>query len=209
MHLSRFFILILLLSLFQSPLIEGATVNGRIVSKVLPDPGDFVVYLKPLSPTPVIPSAGGASGISNPQRSSKTYRMDQKGMTFIPHILPIPVGSRIIFGNSDDEMHIVHSTSEAEKFNFSVLPKKESPPKAFNRVGEIQILCDIHQQMLAYILVLETPYFSTSDQGGNFRIDQVPPGKYRLATWHEKYVSREKIIDVKRRTSRLSVELLY
>lgn len=115
-------------------------------------------------------------------------RMDQKNLVFIPHVLPILVGTTVEFMNSDDVLHNVFSPDNcAEKFNLGTWPKGEIRTYTFKNPGCFSVmLCNVHPEMEAYIVVLETPYFSVSEKDGSYIIKNVPAGKYSLKIWHEK-----------------------
>ena len=124
--------------------------------------------------------------------------MDQKNLTFVPHVLPILVGTTIDFQNSDDVLHNVFSPDKCvHKFNLGSWPKGEKRSFKFDEPGCMAvILCNVHPEMEAYILTLETPYFALSDENGNYEILNVPAGKYTLKIWHTRLVGEEKEITV-------------
>lgn len=123
--------------------------------------------------------------------------MDQKNLTFIPHVMPILIGTTVDFINSDDVLNNVFTPSWAgRRFNLGTYPKGIVRSFTFNRVGEVIILCNIHPEMEAYILVLKNPFFAITDKEGKFSIAEVPPGKYTLRAWHEDLKSQAKIVSV-------------
>lgn len=142
--------------------------------------------------------------------SQTTYLMDQKQLTFIPHILPVVVGAKVDFPNNDKVAHNVFSLSRAKKFNLGSYKSGESKTVVFDQPGVVDLRCDVHQEMNAYILVLKNPYFAVTDKEGHFTIPDhrslqahgikdvppLPPGQYLIKTWHEKL-----------KTARLKVEV--
>jgi len=110
--------------------------------------------------------------------------MDQKGMKFIPEVLPVLVGTSVEFPNHDNTWHNVFSPSEAKKFDLGLYPPGENRSVTFNKVGVLKILCNVHPNMEAHIVVKEHPYFRVSDTQGNYRIPALPLGKYTLEVWH-------------------------
>lgn len=118
----------------------------------------------------------------------ESARMDQKNLTFIPHVLPILAGTTVDYLNSDDVMHNVFSPDQCvEKFNLGTWPKGKSRSYTFKKPGCISVmLCNVHPEMEAFVLVLETPYFAVSAKDGAYTIKNVPTGKYELKIWHEK-----------------------
>lgn len=115
-------------------------------------------------------------------------RMDQKNLTFIPHVLPILAGTTVDFRNSDDVLHNVFSPDKcAEKFNLGTWPKGESRSYTFKNPGcNSVMLCNVHPEMEAFIVVLESPFFAVSEKDGSYSINNVPAGNYTLSVWHEK-----------------------
>jgi plastocyanin len=119
--------------------------------------------------------------------------MDQKNLTFQPHVLPVLVGTTVNFLNSDDVLHNVFSPDKcAEKFNLGSFPKGQKRSYTFNDPGCVSVmLCNVHPEMEAYIFVLETPYSAVSEKDGSYVIKDVPPGKYILKIWNERMKSKD------------------
>lgn len=111
--------------------------------------------------------------------------MDQRGMKFVPRVLPILRGTTVSFLNSDPVRHNVF-TPDGDKYNLGTWPTGESKPVVFARSGVFRQLCNVHPEMEAFIVVLDNPYFAVTDDAGKFRIEGVPPGTYALTTWSEK-----------------------
>ncbi|MBI4618136.1 MAG: hypothetical protein HY720_31340 [Planctomycetes bacterium] len=111
--------------------------------------------------------------------------LDQKDYEFVPRVLPILVGTTVRFTNSDDVRHNVHDSGDPSRLDFS-FRLGEVRTGIFEEPGVVTIRCRYHSQMVAYLVVVETPWFATSDEEGAFEIDRVPPGNYRLTFWHEK-----------------------
>ncbi len=125
-------------------------------------------------------------------------KMDQKNLSFIPHVLPVVIGTTVDFLNSDDVLHNVFTPEKcAEKFNLGTWPKGQTRSYTFKNPGCISVmLCNVHPEMEAYILALETPYFALSAKDGSYTIKNVPAGKYTLKIWHEKLKGNPVSIDV-------------
>jgi hypothetical protein len=123
----------------------------------------------------------GAFELPEPGRAS----MDQRNQTFVPHVLAITVGTTVDFPNSDMTFHNVFSLSKTRAFDLGRYSRGKSKAVRFDRPGVVQVFCDIHSHMSAYILVFAHRYFAVTDQAGAFTIAGVPPGSYTLAVWHE------------------------
>jgi len=132
-----------------------------------------VVYLDP--------APGGALEGDGTARAT----MDQRDETFVPHVLAITVGTTVDFPNSDVTFHNVFSLSKTRRFDLGRYPRGRSKSVRFDRAGVVQVFCDIHSHMSAYILVFEHRYFAVTDSRGGYEIPGVPPGTYRLVAWHE------------------------
>lgn len=149
---------------------------GEVVGTVdlLRDNSDAVVYIEKVQ------------GKTWPPPAEKP-KIDQRKMNFIPHVLPILVGTTVEFQNSDAVLHNVFTPSPAgDKFNLGTWPVGVVKTYTFKRPGVVALLCNVHPEMSAYVIVLETPYFDVTDKVGKFSIKNVPAGNYTLAVWHEK-----------------------
>jgi plastocyanin len=125
---------------------------------------------------------------------AKPVRIDQKGFRFLPHITVAVPGTTIRFLNNDPEPHNVYSPEG--RYNLGTWPTGETRDHVFEKPGIFTQLCNIHPDMLAYVVVLETPYSAVTDAAGKFEVKGVPPGKYLLWAWHEKKDGLEKEITV-------------
>jgi plastocyanin len=110
--------------------------------------------------------------------------MDQKSFQFIPHVLPVVVGTTVRFLNNDPEPHNVYSPEG--RYNLGTWPPGETRDFRFDSSGVYTQLCRVHPDMLAFVVVLETPYFAVTDAAGRFQIKGVAPGKYKMIVWSEK-----------------------
>jgi plastocyanin len=109
--------------------------------------------------------------------------MDQVNRAFVPDLLVIPAGSSVEFPNSDSVSHQIYSFSAARKFQLPLYRGKPYPPVHFDQVGLVTLGCNIHDSMLAYVLVTDAPYFGRTDATGSWSVD-VPRGTYRVTVWH-------------------------
>jgi plastocyanin len=115
---------------------------------------------------------------------SKKLAMDQKDQKFSPHVLAVVIGATVEFPNHDKVWHNVFSKGGAKSFDLGLYPPGQSRSVTFDNSGVARILCNAHPNMEAFIVVKEHPFFSTADKGGNYRIDGIPLGTYRVTVWH-------------------------
>ncbi|HYS54832.1 MAG TPA: methylamine utilization protein [Thermoanaerobaculia bacterium] len=116
--------------------------------------------------------------------SNRTAVMDQKDKTFLPHVLPVQVGTAVKFPNSDDIQHHVYSFSAAKTFQLPLYKGTPANPVVFTSPGVVTLGCNIHDKMNGYIVVLETPFFEKSEASGRVEIRNLQPGKYTVHVWH-------------------------
>ncbi len=135
-----------------------------------------------------------APGLKVPPPVAEPVKIDQKGFRFIPHVVAITTGSSIRFLNNDPEPHNVYSPEG--RYNLGTWPTGDTKDFAFKKPGVYSQLCNIHPDMLAFVVVLDTPYFAVTDEVGNYVIRNVAPGKYTLGVWHEKKDGLEREVTV-------------
>jgi len=123
--------------------------------------------------TPALPAAPPVAAV-----------MDQVNLAFVPDVLVIPLHSRVQFPNSDVVSHQVYSFSSARQFQLPLYRGKPYPPVAFDQPGVVTLGCNIHDNMLAYIVVTGAPYFGRTGADGEWTAPSLPPGKYSLRVWH-------------------------
>jgi hypothetical protein len=112
-------------------------------------------------------------------------------------VLPVVRGSAVEFTNSDDVQHNVFSPSNAANtFDLGSYSRGESRRVTFDRVGEVVVLCNIHMEMEARILVLRDPYFATTNAAGRYAIPDVPAGSYTLKVWRERWRPGTRTVEV-------------
>ena len=190
-------IAIVLVSMAFPAIVLAGKLKGTVNVKGLRTPADIVVYL----------SKAPASDVD---LSKAKFVIDQKNLAFIPSVLPIPVGSTVLFPNNDKVDHNVFSMSRTKKFNLGSYKPGESKTVVFDKPGIVELRCDVHAEMAAYILVMKNPYFAVTDRQGNFEIPDrrylqqaglegiadLPPGKYAVKTRHEKLKTQKKSVVV-------------
>ncbi|MFH1489859.1 MAG: hypothetical protein ABII06_13235 [Pseudomonadota bacterium] len=172
-------------------------ITGTVVVKGLRSPEDVLVY--------VSNAPSGSKDLSQVE-----FVMDQRNLAFIPHVLPVLVGSRVHFPNNDKVNHNVFSLSQAKQFNLGSYKTGESKTVLFDKPGIIEMRCDVHAEMAAYIIVLKNPYWAVTDSQGRFEIPdseslsrhglkgvkELPPGKVLLKTWHEKLKNGKMTVEI-------------
>lgn len=109
----------------------------------------------------------------------------QKNIMFEPSVLAVPLGSTVSFPNLDPFFHNVFSYSKTKKFDLGRYEQGSTREVTFDKPGIVQVFCEIHFSMRAYVHVLETPYFDVSDEQGKFLIPNVRPGQYTMHVWQE------------------------
>jgi plastocyanin len=179
-------ILFAMTTALAAPALAG-TITGTVTVRGLRTPENILVYL-------------GKAQVASVDLTHARFSMDQQNLTFIPHVLPVVVGAAVAFPNDDKVAHNVFSLSQAKKFNLGSYGPGMSKTIVFDKPGMVELRCDVHSEMLAYIAVLESPYFGITDAQGHFTIPDsryleahgvtgVPPlpaGDYLVKTWHEK-----------------------
>ena len=111
--------------------------------------------------------------------------MDQRGEQFVPRVLAITVGTTVEFPNNDVTFHNVFSLSRVKHFDLGRYKPGKSGTVLFDRPGIVPVFCDIHSHMSAYILVFSHPFFSLTDDAGDYVISGVPAGAYTVLVWSE------------------------
>ena len=111
-------------------------------------------------------------------------RIDQVNRMFVPPVSVVQTGTRITFPNKDNIRHHVYSFSKAKKFEIKLYADTPAKPVLFDQPGYVVMGCNIHDNMIAHMLVVDTPYFAVSDKWGVAQIVDVPPGEYSLIAWY-------------------------
>lgn len=135
--------------------------------------------------------AAGAGGAGSDELRAEPAEMDQRDMQFSPHVLPVQAGTLVHFPNSDDVRHHVYSFSSAKRFELPLYAGRQADPVRFDQPGVVVLGCNIHDSMIGYILVLETPWFARVDAQGLATLN-APPGDYRLEVWHPRLPDTDK-----------------
>jgi plastocyanin len=127
-------------------------------------------------------------------RTDEVVRIGQRGYQFRPAVTAVQAGTRVSFPNQDDEFHNVFSYSPVKRFDLGRFRKDESSPVVtFDKPGLVKIYCEIHKHMRNLLLVLSTPWFTTSDAQGRFVLKDVPPGEY----WLKAFLPSERVLQTR------------
>jgi len=110
----------------------------------------------------------------------------QTHKSFEPHLLVIQVGTAVQFPNKDPFLHNVFSLFDGKRFDLGFYEAGSSKTVHFDRAGVSFLFCNIHPEMSAAVVVVDTPYFGTSDRAGRVSIPNVPDGRYQLSVWYER-----------------------
>ncbi len=136
---------------------------------------NVVVYLE--SAPALVAAAGPDMG---------SFRLEQNQLTFLPHVLPVVVGSTVEFPNGDSIYHNVFSLSKTASFDLGRYPRGSSRSVRFDEPGIVKVFCHIHSDMSAVVMVLDNPFFAVPGNDGRFEIPAIPPGRYSVIGWHER-----------------------
>ena len=115
----------------------------------------------------------------------KNVVIDQRGKRFLPHVTVVTPGTQIEFPNNDSVFHNVYAAFEASTFDLGEYPRGAVKRKRFDKCGVVALLCNIHSDMGAYIVVVNSPHFAITDSKGRFSVPGIEPGTYTLRGWHE------------------------
>jgi len=141
------------------------------------DSGNVVLWLAPADGT-ALPSSLAPRGLP-------PLRLIQRNKSFEPHVLVVPVGSVVEFPNRDPFFHNVFSLFEGKRFDLGLYEAGSTRDVRFDKPGVSYIFCNIHAEMSAVVIALDTPYYGISDRRGEVVIPNVPPGRYTLRIWYE------------------------
>jgi plastocyanin len=172
-------------------------IRGSVKAQGLRSPENIVVYLT-------------KAPAADLDFSKANFVMDQRNLEFRPHVLPVLVGSTVQFPNNDQVDHNIFSMSRTKKFNLGSYKPGDNKAVLFDKPGIVELRCDVHAEMAAYVLVMKNPYFSVTDKKGHFEIPDARyfkktglagaadllPGKYFIKTWHEKQKTQKKAITI-------------
>jgi len=156
--------------------LAAALPNSALSGKVTAGKGVSVVYIEAI-PGKTFPAP------------TENVVIDQKGLLFQPHVAAVPVGATVEFLNSDKVAHNIFwpaiSGNKKMSHNMGTWPSGQKREFKFDAAGVVPLLCNVHPEMSAYIIVTPTPYFAVTDADGNYKIANLPEGQYTVSAWHE------------------------
>lgn len=176
--------------------------SGVLVAAMMPAlalAGDLHAVVHDISGKPVVDAvvialpavriAGNAGG------AVATIIVDQINKQFVPRVLPVQMGTTVSFPNKDNIRHHVYSFSPAKVFELPLYTGVPAAPVLFDKSGPVVLGCNIHDWMVAYVYVTDTPYFGKSDASGKVDLTDLPAGKYTVRTWHPRLEGTEESTD--------------
>lgn len=154
----------------------AAELRGRVElvnddGQVAPGVHQAVVYFTPRHGAPPAPPVA-------------TFEVATLRKDFQPQVLVVPLGSTVSFPNRDPILHNVFSVSGRNSFDLGLYRGGDSKSTAFEAPGVVQVYCNVHHSMAAYVVVLETPFYTQPQTNGEFRLTGLPEGTGTLVAWH-------------------------
>jgi plastocyanin len=158
--------------------LSGCCAAAHALTVLVVDPAgrpvaDVVVVVSPTGAEPARPAPG----------DRPHAQMDQRNREFVPHVLVIEAGTWVDFPNNDTVSHQVYSFSPAKPFQLPLYKGRSHPPVLFDRAGVVTLGCNIHDNMLGYIYVTDSPWFGMTDLDGRWVGRALPVGRYDLHIW--------------------------
>src|SRR5262245_20720711 len=169
--------------LYSGELVAGRKESGHTVA---------VVWLEGVAPTKTEP---------------RSAAIRQDGLEFRPRAVAVTVGSKVDFPNEDDLFHNVFHFGKGIRIELGSYPKGESKSVTFEKKGLVDMRCDVHKHMRAYVHVFDHPYFAVAAADGSYSIQNVPPGKYTLVAWKEFFDPVRQEVEVKADGAKVDVTL--
>jgi plastocyanin len=174
---------------------QAGTIVGQVQCKGLRTNADAVVYIEEVP---------GASF----EAPKEHVVMNQENMMFVPHVLPVLVGTTVDFLNSDAVLHNVFTPDKcAGRFNLGSWPQGQVRSYTFDKPCVAALLCNVHPEMEGFVVAVPTPYFTVTDKSGDYRLEDVPDTTLTVRVWHPK-LSEEKLeVEVSGDSTVVDIEL--
>jgi plastocyanin len=180
--------IVLLAALVALPVMAG-DIHGKVTAHGVRNSADAVVYVAAI-PGKTFPAPPAHA------------RIDQKNMTFTPHVLPVLAGTTVDFLNSDAVLHNVFSPDAcADRFNLGTWPQGQVKSYTFKKECAAALLCKVHPEMEGFVVAVPTPYYAVTSADGSYVIKDVPDGAYTVKVWHPKLKATQKSVTVKGATA--------
>jgi plastocyanin len=164
-------LLLAIVALLAAAGAQAATIDVQVLDAAGNPVADAVVF--------AAPSSGPVEA-----KAAKTVAVEQSDREFVPYVSAIQTGTPVAFPNRDAILHHVYSFSPAKSFEIKLYKGKSPGEVRFDKPGIVTLGCNIHDWMIAYILVVSTPHFATTGADGLVRLKDVPTGAYELKAWH-------------------------
>jgi plastocyanin len=161
--------------------LPAAELDPRILDSQGNGVGDGVVAVYPV-------------GKSFPPLKDTKAQIDQRGLSFVGQVLAVQTGTKVAFPNSDNVRHHVYSFSSAKTFELKLYSGNHASAVVFDKPGVVTLGCNIHDWMLGYVYVVDTPYFTKTDADGRATLTNLPEGDYELRVWHPRLSSAREFI---------------
>ena len=175
------FVMVLLVPLSLSAQLVTVTTRVEAIKNSThaktPEESSIVVWLEP---------ADGVAPAHVLSSSQPKLTLTQKNKSFDPHLLVVQVGSVVDFPNHDPFFHNVFSLFNGKRFDLGLYEAGTTRQVRFDRPGVCYIFCNIHSEMSAVVIVLDTPYYAIASSSGAVAIPDVLPGRYKLHVWDER-----------------------
>lgn len=163
---------------------QAGDLHGKVTCKGVRDSANAVVYVAAIPGKTFAP----------PKEHAK---MDQKNLVFVPHVMPVLVGTSVDYVNSDSVLHNVFSPDACcDKFNLGTWPKGDHRSYTFKKECVATLLCKVHPEMEGFVVAVPTPYYAVTKADGSFTIPNVPDGSYTVKVWHPKLKATQKSVTI-------------
>ena len=149
------------------------------------DSGDLIVSPRREIANAVVWIENPPSTAASPAQSKKV-EIDQKACVYVPRVVVVPVGGTVDFLNSDRLLHNIHATPKLNASFNRTQPKNRTIPVTFDKPEIVEVTCDLHPWMQAWVVVAAHPFYAVTGKDGQFAFDDLPAGEYRLHVWHER-----------------------
>lgn len=205
----RFAALLLILSLsLASPGFAGAIAGSVRMTTKPPADATFRLYAGRASslPSPVRPPRGLVTDAvlyveqlpsgANASHPTDKPQLAQRGQAFEPRVVVVPAGGEVAFPNFDSIYHNVFSVSPTKRFDLGKYPRGNSRSVTFQKPGIVNVFCDIHSDMSAFIVVVPKPAWARPAADGHYSIEGLPAGRYTLHWWHPDFTGGSVTVEV-------------